>query len=90
MGEIGRPPRPHVGGVEWRYLRRGVVVHALRRYGFGIQEVAECGIAPALLDDWRGTGSQGEYELAERLPACRRCLRRVAPSKLQQLPNPKE
>lgn len=57
---------------EWRYLRSGKRTHALvPPVG---RECAECGMGPALFDDWHGTGTQAEYERAASLPKCRRCL----------------
>lgn len=37
-------------------------------------ESSLCGfVSPPLLDSWRGTGSQAEYDKAQSLPLCRRC-----------------
>jgi hypothetical protein len=59
---------------EWRYLPDGSVTHALT----SPQEcVGECGVGPWTYDQWRGTGSQVEYERAAELPKCRRCLARI-------------
>lgn len=60
----------------WRYLPRCRVTHALtdpRAY------VAQCGVAPAWflpggVDEWRGTGSQVEYDNAAAYPRCKRCV----------------
>lgn len=59
----------------WRYLgRKPRVRHALARSD---DAVALCGTwsIPAL--NWRGTGSQDEYETVAALPKCRRCQRRL-------------
>lgn len=60
----------------WRYLPRCRVTHALSEPGV---YVARCGAAPAWFapggaDEWRGTGSQVEYETAAALPRCKRCV----------------
>lgn len=55
---------------EWRYLPHGRVTHAIAPWMDG---VARCGVATAP-DEWRGTGTQDEYERAEQLPRCRRCV----------------
>lgn len=61
---------------EWRYLRRGQVVHALSSHAL-LGEGAACGVRPAFLEGWLGTGLQREYERAAELPRCRRCLARL-------------
>lgn len=63
---------------KWRYLPGGTVVHAVgpdHRHATGLNADAECGYGPWDPCDWRGTGSQSEYETADRLPPCTRCLR---------------
>lgn len=60
---------------EWRYLPSGSVVHALTRSS---DAGAVCGVYALPASDWRGTGSQVEYEIAKRLPCCKKCLRKVA------------
>jgi hypothetical protein len=61
--------------VEWRYLPGRGVIHALNRsFGWG----SLCGVTPSWfrpVSDWRGTGTQEEYETAEQLPRCKRCVR---------------
>lgn len=61
-----------MSAVEWRYLPRGTVKHALR---YAMARYAVCGVGPRWFDpdDWHGTGSQTEYETVEALPECRRC-----------------
>jgi hypothetical protein len=58
---------------EWRYIpsRHASVVHAL---GGPMSPVAFCGVEVAPSSEWRGTGSQAEYERAATLPRCSRCL----------------
>lgn len=59
---------------EWRYLPGGTVKHGFTELpgGFG---TAFCGQSPVWYapDEWRGTGSQDEYERVEQLPECKRC-----------------
>lgn len=63
---------------EWRYLHdKAKVKHALRR---STDAVSMCGamhvwFAPS--SEWRGTGSQHEYERKESLLKCKRCVRIV-------------
>ncbi len=59
---------------EWRYLPRGSVKHALARAD---DAEAACGIYTLPASDWRGTGNQREYETAESLRPCMRCLRKI-------------
>ena len=55
------------------YLRGGHVAHYLEAVA-----VNSCGgespFSPFLRDDWLGTGSQHEYDVAARLPLCLRCF----------------
>ncbi len=49
-----------------------------------------CGIGPAWYvpaTDWRGTGSQAEYEHVARVPECKRCKSRLNPP--DHRPNPR-
>jgi hypothetical protein len=62
---------------EWRYLPGGTVVHALPSAN---DPLALCGADVWDASNWRGTGSQAEYEQAAVLPQCRRCLRKVGKS----------
>ncbi len=64
-------------GYEWRYLSTGKVKHALSD---STARVSRCGTGPVWFSGsgWLGTGNQGEYETAERLPECRRCARLLA------------
>lgn len=52
-----------------RYLPGGRVAHAV----WPNHSTAACG-RYADVDDWRGSGTQDEYERAASLPPCRRCL----------------
>lgn len=56
---------------EWRFTIGGRVLHALRDTS---KRQAICGLGLHRSEDWMGTGSQAEYERAERLPLCKRCL----------------
>lgn len=57
---------------EWRYTRDGRVKHALRH---STDALSLCGVGPWVSSEWRGTGSQAEYERRAMLPECRRCAR---------------
>lgn len=58
----------------WRYLApNGRRVHLL----VGARQMAVCGVSGGTWFDsngWRGNGSDGERDMAERLPPCRRCV----------------
>ncbi len=57
---------------ERRYLPGGRVAHAVNpNHGQAV-----CGTT-ADRDDWRGTGTQDEYERVAALPRCRACLRKM-------------
>lgn len=58
---------------DWRYLFHGRVKHAIGPTNW---KTAKCGTGPAWFDDWRGTGTQDEYERLAALPACQRCIAR--------------
>lgn len=60
---------------EWRYLPYGRVRHLM--YGSG-NVLAHCGAQAFPAIEWRGTGSQQEYEQCASLPKCKVCLRQVA------------
>lgn len=61
--------------LERRYLRTGRVAHVL---DVGThRDTAACGMGLRQGEDWRGTGSQEEYERASVLPRCRVCVRYV-------------
>ena len=60
---------------EWRYLPRGRVAHAVRPGDSG----ASCGVTAPAADEWRGTGTQDEYERVAALPACPRCTAQAGP-----------
>ena len=64
-----------MSGVEWRYLPSGRVKHALRRPS---DAGAECGLSVLPASEWRGTGSQREYEAVECLPECRSCVKAMS------------
>lgn len=55
-----------------RYLRSGFTAHLLEEEPTK-WDAALCGRRPRWDDDWRGTGSQAEYDVASRLPLCKRC-----------------
>lgn len=66
-------------GEAWRYLKGGTVTHYLGVVGFdnifGPRSMAECGASALHSSDWRGTGTQDEYERAASLRECKKCLR---------------
>lgn len=66
-------PAVSVEPTRWRYLPGGKVKHALE---YPEATAAGCGARPPsyAAADWRGTGSQNEYEECARRPACRRCV----------------
>lgn len=80
--------------VTWRYLPRRTVKHALLVDSgiSGHRSTALCGISPSWFapdtEQWWGTGTQDEYEQAERLPECRRCARLLAPAAETSNPTP--
>jgi hypothetical protein len=62
---------------EWRYLLGGRRTHALIS---SLDRIALCGRGVGWRDgaeEWRGTGTQDEYERAARLPRCLRCVRTI-------------
>jgi hypothetical protein len=62
---------------ERMYLRRGRVAHLMVWWTTGHRR-AVCNARPTWPDtddDWRGTGSQDEYERAQELPTCLHCER---------------
>lgn len=61
---------------EWRYTEHGKLAHLLRE-SWGIPLDAECGLEVWNVHDWRGTGSQDEYDRIEQMPRCQRCLKAV-------------
>jgi hypothetical protein len=68
--------------VEWRYLVKGRVIHAINDDEVKSWMRAWCGARPPLGDDWRGTGNQAEYERAALLPCCKLCLDYIARNRL--------
>lgn len=73
--------------VTWRYIPGRNVKHALvlePRSVSGHRRYALCGASPVWFrpadEEWHGTGSQVEYETAERLRECRRCARLLEPA----------
>lgn len=70
---------PDRSGWETRHLARGRVTHIVGAAGLRpIRGVALCGTGPAWWDDWRGTGTQEEYDRDAGLPLCARCAARAA------------
>lgn len=58
---------------EWRYVHGGRVKHSVcaeRKHASAV-----CGVGPWWFDNWRGTGSQDEYERVAQLPVCKRCAK---------------
>lgn len=72
--------------VTWRYLPDRRVRHALivdASLLSGYYSTSLCGTSPTWFrgsDEWRGTGSQAEYERVEELRECGRCTRLLAPA----------
>lgn len=65
---MAEPKRP--AGPEWRYTPGGSVVHAMYP---PIGTLAICGTEVWNSAEWRGTGSQVEYDRAASMRMCRRC-----------------
>lgn len=63
-----------ISTVEWLYMPGGKVVHAVKLGNAS----AECGRYMLPACDWHGTGSQVEYETAERLPMCKQCVAKAS------------
>lgn len=62
--------------LHWRFLENGRVAHALSDGMYGKAAVAACGVwTPSW--NWRGTGSQREYDAVAKLPRCKRCQRKL-------------
>jgi hypothetical protein len=63
----------------WFYLPHGVMTHHrdVDALGMPVPEAA-CGIEPADVNDWHGTGSQDEHDRVAYLAKCRRCVQEVA------------
>ena len=60
---------------EWAdlvYLPYGRVAH-ISVSGSQRYAAALCGRFPDLFSNWLGTGNQGEYDRAKRLPLCKDC-----------------
>jgi len=51
------------------YAPTGHVAHVMN---FG--QWTNCGFTPMWPQQWRGTGSQAEYDKAKLLPLCRKCV----------------
>lgn len=64
-------------GYERRFIprKRVTCAHAVRVHGYtGAMLAAVCGTTPGWsTHDWRGTGSQYEYDKALRLRLCKKC-----------------
>lgn len=64
---------------KWLYLANGKVTHAHKIDPMYRPVIAaECGVSTYTW--WYGTGRQSEYEKAESLPKCARCVKLVAQS----------
>lgn len=58
------------------YLPHGEVAHLLTGDTSPNSELpAACGVSPGVGGYWFGTGTQDEYDRAERLPTCQGCER---------------
>lgn len=56
----------------WRFTYMGERTHFLFHAN---ENVARCGVGVIVNNEWRGTGSQEEYDLAASMPKCKNCLR---------------
>lgn len=56
---------------------RGKVAHIIPSSAAGYVSAAMCGLWAWSRSDWRGTGTQDEYDRADSLPLCKNCLRKV-------------
>lgn len=80
-------PQPTDGrdtSVHWRYLEGRTLVHALIHT---TDSTAVCGTGPWMSIEWRGTGSQTEYENAAAYRCCKRCTRKLQANR--RTPNPR-
>ncbi len=57
------------------YTRRGQRAHLSPPWSSSPLRTTLCPVQPAWPDEWLGTGSQAEYELAAELETCSRCRR---------------
>jgi hypothetical protein len=63
------------------YTRHGLVAHLSPPGGaLGVMHGVLCSVLPKWPDDWLGTGSQKEYELAADMDTCQRCRDRFTAS----------
>ncbi|MFY1686417.1 hypothetical protein [Plantactinospora sp. WMMB782] len=67
---LAQPTQP--AHVEWRYLPKSQVKHALTRAD---DCAAMCGLYVLPASMWLGTGSQVEYETVAGLRECRSCVK---------------
>lgn len=58
---------------------RGKVAHLIPASSPGYVSRAFCGLWAWSRSNWRGTGSQSEYDLAAALPLCKSCERKAKP-----------
>lgn len=68
--KAGTPPDLY----EWSYLGLGLKLHARRKRDSVIDVVAVCGL-DNWTSDWKGTGSQKEYDYVARAPKCKKCVK---------------
>lgn len=69
--------------VTWRYLANRKVKHAVpvnTMWYTGHDPISLCGIIIVVPDQWRGTGSQEEYDTVDSLPECKRCTALLGPT----------
>jgi hypothetical protein len=59
------------------YTRRGKVAHLKAPFGTIANGRTLCPVMPSWPDEWLGTGSQAEYDLAASLPLCKACGERA-------------
>ena len=69
--------------ITWRYLPRRKVKHAVplnTMWHTGHDPISLCGIIIVIPDNWRGTGSQEEYDTIDKLSECQRCAALLGPT----------
>lgn len=58
---------------------RGKVAHLIGGGAPGFVSAAVCGLWAWSRSDWRGLGTQDEYDRAASLPLCKSCERKAKP-----------
>lgn len=55
----------------WRYKLGGTVLHEISAY---FDRYSHCGVTVMNFSDWRGTGTQDEYDKAAAMAKCQKCV----------------